>query len=271
MCCTNVCGSGEASLADYLAFIAGDEDFELTVYGVRKTSAAIERDIRAKEHNLRSLVATREASCARIETALAAARDTALMQADAARNAPGGLRGITAQTALTAGRVALMQVGRLELELRHEYTRLESGRSALDAIKARAAVQDDRVFYDAIRDTLNEARVPHEQLAYIEAASNDTLRQFAALEGQNIQYNTILEAHSGALVQSNNAVVGHGRFAQYNLSDTESLLSALDSLRADSHHVSATLSVLDALPSTPGHTSTQATHRADFSKLAGST
>ena len=207
------------------------------------------------------MVGAREATCAELETALATARETALRQADAAREAPGGLRGPAAQSALTAGRMALMEVGRLELQLRHAYTLLEAGRSGLAAIRARSAVQDDRAYYDAIRATLNEARVPHEQMAYIEAAAGDTVRQFAALEGQNVQYNTMLDAHSVALVQSNNSSVGQGRFIQYNLSDNESLLSALESLRADSHHVSSALSVLDTLPSTPVHASGNTTHR----------
>lgn len=267
MCGTSACGSDEATLGDYLAFLAGDEDFELTVYGVRKTKAATERDRREREHNLKMCVAQRETKCAELETALATARATALRQADAARNAPGGLQGVAAQTALTAARVALMQVARIEVHLRHAYTNLEAGRTAIENIRVRTATEDDQIYYEAIRTALDEARIPHEQLAQLESISKATVRQFASLDTQNMQYNTILDAQSGALIQSN-ANVGQGRFSQYNLADTDSLLSALDSLRADSHHVSTALSVLDALPM-PAHTATTTpTHRHDSSRLA---
>lgn len=240
-------GGGEASLSDYLAFVAGDEDYELTLYGVRKTKEAVERAIRANEQRLSALVGACEQKCAQLEHEVAEIRGNALRHRDAALSAPGGIKGMAAQAALTAGRLALTQLARQSSVLQREYTRLECGRAALDAIRSRAALQEDRRYFDSMRTSLNEARVPHEQLTYMQAAGAETLQQFAQLESQNAQYSTMMVALDKSLIDVG-AKSTREHFGSYNLGDTGSLLAALDTLRTDSHQVSTTLEALDALP-----------------------
>lgn len=247
MCGALTCATGEASVWDYLAFLAGDEDFELTIYGVRKTEVAIERDKRENEHRIRVMAGVYETNCARLEDEVKTAREAALRYGDAARNAPGGIKGVAAQTALTGARASLRQMARLNVDLRQEYTRLEQARAALEAIRARSAAVNDARLFDVIRTSLHEARVPREQLEQIAEAGRDTLRQFAQLESQNLQYNTMMESFDKSLIETT-ANVGQGQFAEYNLGETDSLLSALDSIRADSHHDSVALDSLYALP-----------------------
>lgn len=240
-------GGGEASLGDYLAFVAGDEDYELTLYGVRKTKEAVERAIRANEQRLGALVGACELKCAQLELAAADLRTDALRHRDAALSAPGGIKGMAAQAALTAGRLALTQLARQSSVLQREYTRLECGRAALDAIRSRAALQDDRRYFDSMRTSLNEARVPHEQLTHMQAAGAETLQQFAQLESQNAQYSTMMLGLDKSLIDVG-AKSTREHFGSFNFGDTNSLLAALDTLRTDSHQVSTTLEALDALP-----------------------
>jgi hypothetical protein len=254
--------SDGASMRDYLAYLAGDDDFELTFYGVRKTESAIERDIRINERRLGTMVEQREKACAELETRLATARETAIRQGEAAKTAPGGIKGIVAQTALSAARAAVMQMMRVNEDLRQEYTRLEAGRAALAAIRARSSVQNDVSYYNAIHTSLDEARLHPEQLAMIQAASQGAVLKFAALEPQNVQYNTIMDTFESSL-QVSNAKSVQSQLGNYNLADNDSLLSALDSLRADSYCVSTALGALDALPpvntAAPGTASQSAT------------
>lgn len=254
------CAPGEASFGDYMAFLAGDEDYELTLYGVRKTEEAVERAIRANEHRLQAMVAAREVRCTQLEVEVAETRSAALRHRDAALTAPGGIKGVMAQSALTAARLALTQLARQSQLLNHERTRLEHGRAALYAIRSRAAFQDDRRFFANMRTSLNEARVPHEQLAYIQAAGAETLQQFAQLESQNIQYNTMMQTLDKSLIDVG-AKTTREHFGTSNLGETESLLTALETLRSDSHEVTTALDALDALPSPP--TSAHQRHAVD--------
>lgn len=254
-------GSGHATCGDYLAFLAGDQDYELTLYGVRRTKDAVERATRRNEARLQLMVAQHESACATLETEAADSLGTALRQRDIALHAPGGIKGIAAQSALTAARVALIQLTRQRRLLQHQYTRLEHGRAALDAIRARSALQDDLQYFESMRVSLDEARVPHEQLAHMQAAAAQTLQQFAQLDGQNVQYNTIMGSLGSSLIDVG-AKSASEHFGDFNLGDTDSLLAALDTLRTDSHHT--TTQKLDALDSLPAPLSTPVQrHSAD--------
>lgn len=262
------CEPSEVSWADYLAFVAGDEDYELTFYGVRKTKEAVEKAICANEQRLTLMVGACEQKCAQLENDQAATRATALRHGELAITAPGGIKGMAAQSALTAARLALTQLARQSQVLQREYTRLECGRAALDAIRSRAALQDDRRYFESMRVSLNEARVPHEQLAHIQAAGAETLQQFAQLESQNTQYTTIMHSLDKSLVEVG-AKSTREHFGGFNLGETDSLLAALDTLRTDSHQLTTTkLDALNALPPSPTGTLAQR-HPGDASLPPG--
>lgn len=240
------------SLGDYLAFLAGDEDYELTLYGVRKTAEATERATRGHELRLEAQVNQYEQKCHNLESAVAEARATALYHGDQATSAPGGIKSVGAQASLTAARLALTQLARQSRLLANEYTRLELGRSTLDAIRSRAALQEDRRYFESIHIALNEARVPPELLAQVQAAGNGALAKFSQLDVQNTQYTTTMHSLDRSLVDVG-ARSTQEHFGAYNLGDTDSLLAALNSLRTDSHHDAQSLEALNALPP-PGGT-----------------
>ena len=245
-----VCCRALGDVADLLAYLAGDPEYELTLYGVRKTAEALERAVRRNEARLAQLVSESEAQCHTLEADVAALRQTAMESGNRALSAPGGLKAAAAQSHLAAARLALTELARKNSTLRREYIRLSAGRSALHAIQSRSALQRDRVLFDSILQSLREAHVPAEQLQYMHGAAESTVQQIAALEPQSRQYNSMLET-----LDTNLSPIGtktaNEYFPNLKLDDTDSLIAALRSLEGDSHNDAAALDALERLPLTP--------------------